>query len=116
MRSLAKALLDSMRAAAADGPKTGTPDCFSRSARPKARGVSGPTTARSIRFPAAQPESATTSVGEMSTARHPGAMPPFGRVAWKVAPGASSRSFQSSACSRPPFPAMRIRMGVRAAF
>src|SRR6059036_2277790 len=51
--SLANALDDSMRAAAAPGPNTGRPagGARSRSASPAASGASGPTTTRSILLP-----------------------------------------------------------------
>ena len=68
MSSFEKALLDSMRAAALLGPKTGRPLASKRSTTPPARGASGPTTVRSILCAAAQPERASTSVGAISTA------------------------------------------------
>ena len=84
MRSLAKALLDSMRAASRVGPKTGSPCFRNRSTTPCARGASGPTTVRSMRCAAAHPERASTSVGAMATGEQSGAMPPLGRVAKKL--------------------------------
>ena len=47
MKSFANALLDSSRAAAAVGPKSGSPASAKRSATPRLSGSSGPTTVRS---------------------------------------------------------------------
>jgi hypothetical protein len=87
MRSLAKALEDSMRAAAAEGPKRGRPRFRNTSPMPFARGISGPTMVRVIPFPSAQEASPATSSTERSTPAAREAMPGFGRVAKKLRVG-----------------------------
>ena len=58
-------MLDSIRAAAAVGPNTGTPRSAIRSAIPAASGPSGPITARSTRRSRAQAESSSVAPGSM---------------------------------------------------
>ncbi len=81
MRSLAKALLASIRAAPEVGPNAGIPRDWNLSTHPAARGPSGPTTARSIASSSAHDARAPTSPGSRSTVRESLAMPPLGRVA-----------------------------------
>src|SRR5215468_411248 len=87
MRSLAKALELSMRAAAWLGPNTAMPDSARRSARPRASGISGPMTTRSTcsrRARATCSSMATSFTGTHSACR---AMPEL--------PGAAMRRVRS---------------------
>ena len=62
MNALANALLDSRRAAAAVGPKSRRPASVKRSAMPRLRGNSGPTTVKSICSRSASDSTASRSV------------------------------------------------------
>jgi len=110
MSSFANALDDSIRAAAAEGPKTGRERLRKRSATPAASGTSGPTTVRVMFSPSAHDARPSPSDGSRSTGAAIRAIPGFGRVAKNVADGWSRLSFQRSACSRPPFPMTRVFM------
>ena len=67
MTSLAKALLPSSRAAAADGPKQAIPASRTASAAPATSGASGPTTTRST--PSATASAATAAGSVTSSPR-----------------------------------------------
>ena len=117
MTSLANALDASMRAAAAVGPKQGTPSCASRSASPSARGASGPTTTRSgfSHSAAAASASAEPAAG---TQRASSAMPAFPGIATtsRASPlrAAPCRSARTKACSRAPDPMTTTLNGISA--
>ena len=107
-------VLPSIRAAAAEGPKTVSFSATKRSVIPAHSGASGPTTVRSGRFFFAQSSRARTSVAERSrlvpsdaVPALPGAQKISGRVL-------SFASFHARACSRPPLPMTRIFMGPEA--
>ena len=103
----AKALLLSISAAPMQGPKAQSPCAWKWSTIPAASGASGPTTVRSTAFPSAHPASDWCSSASSGSEVAP-SIPPFALVTKNSASGASRRSFQSSALSRPPFPTIRI--------
>ena len=74
---LAKALLPSMAAAAALGPKQGIPRSSSRSTAPITSGSSGATTAKSTPRSTANPTMASRSSAPMGTHSAQRPMPPF---------------------------------------
>src|SRR4051794_34789651 len=106
MISLANALLPSIRAAAADGPKQAMPRSRTASATPATSGASGPTTTRPA--PSATARSATARGEPASTARRSSAgMPALpGATTTEVTAG-SAVSARKSACSRAPEPTTR---------
>ena len=78
IRSLAKTLLDSIRAALASGPKQGMPAAWRASTHPRARGSSGATTAKStarLRAKATMPPMSVAPISGTQTAS--AAMPPL---------------------------------------
>ena len=75
--SLEKALLASMTAALARGPKAGIPAASRASTMPRARGSSGATMTKSIACSLAQATMASTSVALMGTHWATWAMPPL---------------------------------------
>ena len=78
IRSLAKTLLASIRAALASGPKQGMPMAWSRSTHPRASGSSGATTAKPMAWEAAKSTMASMSVAAISgTHTASAAMPPL---------------------------------------
>ena len=109
--SLEKALLASMMAALARGPKAGMPASSRASTMPMARGSSGATMTKSMWCSLAQATMPGTSVALTSTQVATWAMPPL--------PGAQNSSvtlgdwasFQQMACSRPPLPTTSTLMG-----
>jgi len=101
MNSLANTLLDSSRAASRPGPRAAIP---ARAAvgRPSARGASGPMTTRSTRSRRTSSSRAAWSEGDTGTQR---ASLRFRRCPERTQLSrtrALCRSFQTSACSRPP--------------
>ncbi len=103
----------SIRAAARVGPKTAIPASPSASAIPAASGASGPMTTSSAA--SARARATTAAPSSVSTVfvrtRASCAIPSDpGATMTSFTPG-SSASFQASACSRPPPPTMRIRVG-----
>ena len=110
INSLENALLASMTAALALGPKAGMPAFSRASTIPKARGSSGATTTKSMAFSLAQLTMPSTSVAFTATHCAAWAIPPL--------PGAQNSSvtlgdwasFQQMACSRPPEPTTKIFM------
>ncbi len=102
--SLENALLASITAALALGPKAGMPASSRVSTMPRARGSSGATTTKSMAFSLAHFTMPSTSVAFTSTHWASWAMPPL--------PGAQNSpvtlgdcfNFQQMACSRPPEP------------
>ena len=78
IRSLAKTLLDSIRAALASGPKQRMPAAWRASTHPRARGSSGATTAKSTAWLRAKATMAPMSVAPISgTQTASAAMPPL---------------------------------------
>ena len=114
--SLAKTLLPSSSAAWREGPNTRSPSLSNASTSPATSGASGPTTVRSIRSLRAKSNSPAMSVAASSRFTASRAVPAL--------PGAQKisftrgleRSFQASACSRPPCPTIRIFIPPRAHF
>src|SRR5882724_9902065 len=111
MKSLARALLDSKRAASLRGPTTFSPRLSNVSTSPAARGASGPTIVKSIFDASANDASAAPSLTLIDTHSAICAMPAL--------PGAQNsckRSLdvrcnaQQIACSLPPDPITRIFM------
>ena len=105
--SLAKAFDDSIRAAAADGPKVGTPAARKRSASPSASGSSGPITARSTLCSLAAcaiPSRSIAAIGRFSPSAAVPALP--GAQTSPLHSGLRETA-QASACSRPPPPTIR---------
>ena len=76
--SLEYALLDSIRAALACGPKIGKPTFSKWSTMPSAKGASGPTIVKSILLDMAQPDRLPTSVASICTLSQSEAIPPLG--------------------------------------
>ncbi len=104
----------SMRAAAAEGPNTRIPASVSASATPAASGASGPTTTSSTArcratSTIARGSSGSTFARRTRASRAIASDP--GATTTSFTPG-SAASFQASACSRPPPPTMRIRVGI----
>src|SRR5215472_10644442 len=111
MRSLAKALELSIRAAAWLGPKTAMSASARRSARPTDNGSSGPITTRSTcsrRARATCSSMATSFTGKHSACRP---MPGLPGAAMRRVRSGLWASFQASACSRPPPPTRRTFTG-----
>ena len=107
MKSLAKILLPSRRAAAAPGPTTGSPWDRKRSTMPSTRGSSGPTTVRSMERSRANwvnPARSSTASGTFSAME---AVPPFPGAQKTLSTREERQIFQASACSRPPDPMTR---------
>ena len=78
IRSLAKTLLDSIRAALASGPKQGMPAAWRASTHPRARGSSGATTANPTAWETAKSTIAPMSVALIcGTQTASAAMPPL---------------------------------------
>ncbi len=72
---LAKTLLPSSRAAAREGPKTGSPSAAQASTMPAQSGASGPTTIKSGRLALAQSVTAATSSAASGRLRASAAVP-----------------------------------------
>ena len=103
----------SSAAAARVGPNTGIPAASSASATPTESGASGPTTTSSTDAARATPTTASGSSGSTGTQRTRGsaaiaALP--GATTTSLPPG-SCASFHARACSRPPPPSTRTRVG-----
>ena len=102
-------------AASRSGPKTAIPASRSASATPAASGASGPTTTSSDGVARARPP--RPRPGRAGRRHRPGRA---ARCAIPALPGATSTSFtpgspasfQASACSRPPPPTTRMRVGI----
>ncbi len=109
MTSLAKLLLLSTRAAAADGPNTIRPSPRSRSASPMASGTSGPMTTRLA--PSMSAASVIRSRSSAAIARlvPSSAVPGLPGAQWMTASGISRRMAHARACSRPPPPTTSTR-------
>ena len=93
MNALANALLDSSRAADWLGPNSGRPAAMNRSATPRLRGSSGPTTVRSARSRVASSRRAPESVRSAATVRQIAAIPGF--------PGAHNTSLPPRSAQQP---------------
>ena len=104
IRSFAKALLDSISAAAFSGPKHFIPSACSLSTAPIASGSSGATTTKSIRFSFANAVIASMSVALIGTHSASRAIPPFPGRTYIFSTRALSLSFLTMACSLPPPP------------
>src|SRR5262245_43383606 len=111
MKSFANALLDSNRAALADGPTICSPRASKVSTIPVSRGASGPAMVMSTQEQLGKAASASASFAEIETDPAVSEIPAF--------PGAQNISTgrlavflnaQQSACSRPPDPTTRIFM------
>src|SRR5690606_14392750 len=106
--SLANAFDASRRAAARLGPNTGIPSLATASARPAARGASGPITTRSTACTRANAATAPTSLGSTPSTMGPRSARPGlpGRDMSSLTRSLRA-SFQPRACSRPPDPTSR---------
>ena len=109
--SLANSFEPSSRAASRTGPKHGTAAARSESVSPATSGASGPTTTRStpasIAAPVTESGSPTSASSASASARIP-ALPGTHSSSGRCGERASARI---SACSRPPPPTTRTRMG-----
>src|SRR2546421_1373914 len=110
MSCLAKALLPSRAAPAAPGPKMGSPRSRNTSATPATRGISGPTTVRSICERSAKSASCGRWVTAIGTHSAMDAMPGLPGAAYNFVTRWPCANFQVRACSRAPEPITSIRM------
>ena len=101
-----KPLEPSSRAAAAPGPKTAMPAARRRSARPATKGPSGPTTTKSTVC-----ASANATGSGASTHVATCAMPGLPGAAYSAVQRGEAARARAKACSRPPEPMRRMRMG-----
>ena len=108
INSFAKIFDDSIRAADLSGPNTRNFSLVNRSTIPAARGSSGPTTVRSTRFSFANLTSAIKSLTGIATFSAISPVPAFPGAQKIRSTCGDCRSFQVSACSRPPLPITRI--------
>src|SRR6188508_2417439 len=111
INSFAKIFDDSIRAADLSGPNTRNFSLLNRSTIPAARGSSGPTTVRSIRFSFANLTSAIKSLAGIATLLAISPVPAFPGVQKIRSVCGDCRNFHARACSRPPPPMIRIFMG-----
>ncbi len=113
MTDLANTFDPSRRALAAVGPNVRMPAASSRSARPATSGASGPITTRSAAIrPASSVRPSRSSTATSCTSAMV-AIPGFPGAACSSPSSGEERSFQASACSRPPDPTTRTRIGAR---
>src|SRR3954454_76859 len=102
--SFAKRFDPSIRAAAAPGPKTGTPAWRRSSATPATSGASGPMTTRSASMDPARASSPSPSSARTGWQCPSAAIPGFPGAACSSSRADAWLSFHASACSRPPDP------------
>jgi len=106
-----KALEVSSCAAAAVGPKQGTPSSARRSARPTSSALSGPTTTRPAAISWARAVRPATSVALTGRVSHSRSMPGLPGATTSRAHRGDWAIFQARACSRPPEPISRTVIG-----
>ena len=111
MTSLANDFEPSIAAAAALGPKTAIPAGRSTSATPPTSGASGPITTRSMSSELREREQALGVLGTYRVALAEPRDPRAPGRGMEIGQGGACASFQASACSRPPDPTRRTRIG-----